>query len=131
MRDRAVPAGTGPEPSPLELLPGLAELAEVMADAVAVTDLHRRVVVWNGAAARLYGIPADQAIGVPIDALYASRIVGEAVSSAGARTLALEFGSWRGRVADRPLVGGATDRELVLDVVLSRLDDRAGGRPAS
>ncbi len=129
MPDPAVPAGTGPEPTPLELLPGLAELAEVMADAVAVTDLHRRVVVWNGAAARLYGIPADLAIGVPIDTLYASRIVGEAVSMAGARTLALEFGSWRGRVADRPLVGGATDREFVLDVVLSRVDDPAG-RPA-
>jgi PAS domain S-box-containing protein len=127
--DPVAPAGPDPESSPVELIPGLTQLAEVMADAVAVTDLHRRVVVWNGASERLYGIRADQALGVPIDGLYASHIVGEGVSSAGARALALEFGTWRGRVADRPLLGSATDRELVLDVVLSRIDD-ADGRPA-
>jgi PAS domain S-box-containing protein len=129
VRDPDAPAGDDPEPSPLALISGLAEVAEVMSDAVTVTDLHRRVVVWNAAADRLYGIRADEAIGVPVDVLHASRIVGEGVSSAGARTLALELGSWHGRVADRPLVGRAIGEEIVLDVVLSRLDD-AAGRPA-
>ena len=34
-----------------------------MTDAVVVTDLDRRVVVWNDAADRLYGIPASEALG--------------------------------------------------------------------
>ena len=99
-----------------------------MADAVAVTDLHRRTVLWNAAADRLYGIPTSDAIGKPIDTLFDSTIVGEGTNSAGARTIALAQGSWRGRVADRPRIGRLVGQELVLDVVLSRLD-AADGQP--
>ncbi len=129
MRDPDAPAGPESEPSPLDSVPGIAELARTMADAVTVTDLHRRVMIWNDASEDLYGIPAELAIGRPVDALYESTIVGAAVSSAGARIVALDSGSWRGRVSDRPLVGGSIGVERVLDVVLSRLDD-AQGRPA-
>ena len=112
--------------SPLDAVPGLADVTDTMADAVGVTDLHRRVVLWNEAADRLYGIPASDAIGQPVEALYSSTIVGEGTSSAGARTMALAEGSWRGRVADRPRIGRLVGQELVIDVVLSRLDGPDG-----
>jgi two-component system NtrC family sensor kinase len=114
------------EPSPLEVLPGLPDLARVMTDSVTVTDLHRRVVVWNEAAERLYGISTADAIGQPIDELFDSTVVGEGTSASGARALALTVGSWRGRVADRPRVGPNLGHELVSDVVLSRIDGPDG-----
>ena len=62
--------GDRPEPSPLEVLPGLPDIARIMSDAVTVTDLHRRVVVWNDAAGRLYGIDAEDALQRPVDELF-------------------------------------------------------------
>ena len=50
------------QPSPLEVLPGLVDVMQRMDDSL-VTDLHRRVVVWNVAAERQYGIPAEDAVG--------------------------------------------------------------------
>ena len=118
--------GDRPDPSPLEVLPGLPEIAQVMTDVVAVTDLHRRVVVWNEAAVRLYGIPASDALGQPIDSLFDSIVVGEGTSASGARALTLTTGSWRGRVADRPRVGRLIDHELISEAVLSRIDGPDG-----
>jgi two-component system NtrC family sensor kinase len=118
--------GDRPDPSPLEVLPGLAEIAQVMTDAVAVTDLHRRVVVWNDAAEQLYGITAADALGAPIDDLFDSVVVGAGTSASGARALALTTGSWRGRVADRPRVGRLVDHERVSEAVLSRIDGPDG-----
>ncbi|MEX2184980.1 MAG: PAS domain S-box protein [Chloroflexota bacterium] len=114
--------------TPLDVLPGLAGIARAMADAVAVTDLHRRIVVWNSAAVRLYGIPTDDALSRPIDELYDSTIVGKGTSSAGVRAIAMATGSWRGRVADRPRVGRLAGQELVIETVLSRVDS-PDGRP--
>ena len=114
------------EPSPLEVLSGLPEIARVMTDAVTVTDLHRRVVVWNAAAERLYGIPPDDALERPIDELFDSTVVGEGTSASGARALALTVGSWRGRVADRPRLGRHVGQELISEVVLSRIDGPDG-----
>lgn len=114
------------EPSPLDILPGLAAVAGMMADAVTVTDLHRRIVIWNPASDRLYGIPASEALGTPIDLLYDSTIIGEGTSSAGARTIALSTGSWRGRVADVPRIGRLVGQELFIETVLSRIDGPDG-----
>ncbi|MGZ9160977.1 MAG: PAS domain S-box protein [Candidatus Limnocylindrales bacterium] len=114
------------EPSPLHVLPGLIDLARIMADAVTVTDLHRRVVVWNAAAERLYGISERDALGKPIESLFDSTIVGAGTSSSGARLLTLEQGSWRGRVTDRPNIGRLVGQEVVIEAVLSRLDGPAG-----
>jgi len=97
-----------------------------MTDAVAVTDMQRRVVVWNSAADRLYGIPAADALGRPIEDLYKSKIIGEGTSSAGARDVALDGGSWRGRVADRPSIGRLVGHELVIETILSRIDGPDG-----
>src|SRR5690349_16285168 len=99
-----------------------------MTDAVTVTDLHRRVVVWNDAAVRFYGISAGDALGRPIDELFDTAVVGESTSASGARALALTVGSWRGRVADRPRTGSQVGQELVSEVVLSRIDG-ADGQP--
>ncbi|MGK2850705.1 MAG: ATP-binding protein [Candidatus Limnocylindrales bacterium] len=114
------------EASPLDVLPGLAAVAGTMADAVIVTDLHRRVVIWNAAADRLYGVPDSEALGTPIDLLYDSTIIGEGTSSAGARTLALSTGTWRGRVVDVPRVGRLVGQELFIETVLSRIDGPDG-----
>ncbi len=118
--------GDRPEPSPLEVLPGLTDIARIMSDAVTVTDLHRRVVVWNDAASRLYGIDGADALQRPIDELFDSVVVGEGTSASGARALALTVGSWRGRVSDRPRLGRHVDQELVSEVVLSRIDGPDG-----
>ncbi|MEO5885201.1 MAG: PAS domain S-box protein [Candidatus Limnocylindrales bacterium] len=130
MADRTAPGDRASEPasepSPLDVLPGFAAIAATMADAVTVTDVHRRTFLWNDAAERLYGISSAEAIGAPIDELYDSAIIGEGTSSAGARTIALATGSWRGRVADRPRVGRMVGQELVIEVVLSRIDGPSG-----
>ena len=121
------PDAFGEDPSPLDAIPGLAELARIITDAVIVTDLHRRVVLWNQAAEELYGIPSRDAIGTPIDALFDTAVIGEGTSSAGARTIALDVGSWRGRVTDRPRIGRLVGQEFVLENSLSRLE--VGSRP--
>ncbi|HYH92450.1 MAG TPA: PAS domain S-box protein, partial [Candidatus Saccharimonadales bacterium] len=110
------------EPSVLEIHPHLTALATVLSDAVVVTDVHRRVVIWNGAAERLYAITEREALGRPIEDVFSSEILGEGISSAGARSLALELGSWSGRVADRPRIGKRAGEELIIESVLSRLD---------
>jgi PAS domain S-box-containing protein len=114
------------EPSPLTAVPALATVGELLADPVVVTDLHRRVVLWNRAAEALYGIPSRDALGVPIEDLFTSLIVGEGTSSAGARIITLDTGSWRGRVADTPLIGRLVGQERIVESVLSRVDGPDG-----
>lgn len=112
--------------SPLDLLPGLAELATRLSDAVMVTDAERRIVLWNKAAERLYGISAKEAIGAHIETLYDSTFAGEGTSSMGARDVALAHGTWRGRVVDVPRIGARAGQEVVIEAVLDRLDGRDG-----
>ncbi len=114
--------------SPLAAIPALGQVGSLLADAVVVTDLHRRVIVWNAAAEALYGIGAEAALGTPIDQLFASTIVGGATSAAGARTIALDTGTWRGRVADVPKVGRHVGQERIVENVLTRLE-RSDGEP--
>ena len=125
--DRAEPPDTDPaDPaetaaSPVDLMPGLAEIATRLSDAVMVTDPERRIVLWNQAAEQLYGIPAADAIGAHIDTLYDSTFAAEGTSSMGARDVALEHGTWRGRVVDVPRRGVKAGQELVIEAVLDRL----------
>ncbi len=120
------PGGADDGSDLLQVLPGLVDLARIMADAVAVTDVHRRVVIWNQAAVDLYGIPARDAIGKPIEDVFDSSIIGAGTSSAGARAQALEHGIWRGRITDIPRSGKLTGHEIVIEAVLSRLDSPDG-----
>jgi len=116
------------EPSPLTAVPALTQVGELLVDAVVVTDLHRRVVVWNRAAEQLYGIRAGDAMGRPIEQLYESLIVGDGTSATGARIITLDTGSWRGRVADTPLIGSLAGQERIVESVLSRVLG-SDGRP--
>lgn len=118
-----------PEPvdlSPLVAIPALGQVGSLLADAVVVTDVHRRVIVWNAAAEALYGIRVQTALGTPIDHLFESTIVGAGTNSAGARAIALETGSWRGRVADVPKVGRHVGQERIVENVLTRLEGPDG-----
>lgn len=113
---------------PLAVYPGLTDLARFMADAVAVTDLHRRVVLWNASSETLYGIAAADALGQPIDALIDSTVVGQDVGPANPRTLTLERGAWHGRLVDLAEVGARAGQAIVVDTVLSRIH-APDGRP--
>jgi PAS domain S-box-containing protein len=114
------------EASPQDAFPGLPTLADVLADAVVVTDMRRRIVIWNDGAERLYGIDRRDALDQPIDQVYDSTIVGAGISSIGARMLALERGAWHGRIVDRPRLGRRSGEELVIETDLSRLDGPDG-----
>ena len=125
MRHADAPEGRHDEVTPLDVLPGIADIARIMADAITVTDVHRRVVVWNDAASKLYGIAAAEALGVPIEDLFDSTVVA-GTSTAAARGMAIERGTWRGRVTDRPRLGRLVGHEIVIDAVMSRVDGRDG-----
>lgn len=114
------------ELSPLAAIPALQQVGSLLADAVIVTDQHLRVMVWNAAAEELYGIGVEAALGSPIDQLFASTIVGEAINAEGARTIALEAGVWRGRAANTPTVGRYVGHERIVEKVLTRLDGPGG-----
>jgi PAS domain S-box-containing protein len=120
--------GTLPDrpPSVLDRFPGLEHIARSAADVIVVTDLDRRVAVWNAASEDLYGIPATTAVGRVIEDLVFSTIVGLEPGGPSPRDEAIRDGSWRGRVIDRPKLGDRTGRELVVEVVLSPLVDEAG-----
>src|SRR4029077_11048349 len=75
---------------------------------------------------RLFGITRDEAVGNPLESLYHSVIMGEGSSWVVARAHALEHGSWRGRVVDRPRVGTRLGDELIIETDLSRLDGPDG-----
>ena len=70
-----------------------AMLLDKARDAIIVRDLAHRVRYWNAAAERLYGIPADQAIGRDIEDLLVSRDP-ELFRQADAQVLAT--GEWAG-----------------------------------
>ncbi len=112
------------EPAALALLRGLAASAD---DAIIVTDPEDRVLVWNGAAERLYGIDPRDAIGRPIVELTEATIVGDVdVPTWLPREIALATGAWRGRVIERPTTGRLAGREVVVEAALSRLADDQG-----
>jgi len=62
-----------------------ARLVEVVDDPMLVLDVDRRVRFWNAAAARLYGHPADEAIGRSADALVGAPLLGAEAAWDGLR----------------------------------------------
>ena len=104
----------------LALLRTLAASAD---DAFIVTDMDARILVWNAAAERLYGIDAEHALDQVIFTLTDARIVGEGNVPIGLpRETALTRGTWHGRVIERPTTGEAVGREVVVETAMSRLD---------
>ena len=120
------PVPSRPAPSPLDVFPGLDRMARRAGDVVVVTDVERRVVVWNPQAVELYGIPELEAVGTTIEELYDSTIGGQDMNAVGARRLAIAEGHWRGRLVDRPRTGPRAGRDLHVETTLSRLDDEDG-----
>ena len=51
----------------------LAELVRTLADAVVIADGHGTIVLWNDAAARLFGWPAADAVGESLDIIIPER----------------------------------------------------------
>lgn len=51
----------------------LAQLLEAMADAVVVADTSGSIVFWNGAAERVFGWPAAEAVGRSLDLIIPER----------------------------------------------------------
>ena len=116
-----------PDPAEPVALAVLRDLAAAADDAIIVTDAADRVLVWNGAAERLYGIDAGDALGRPIVELTEATIVGDVdVPTWLAREIAVATGAWRGRVIERPTIGRLAGREVVVEAALSRLADDAG-----
>ncbi|MFL5778099.1 MAG: PAS domain S-box protein [Chloroflexota bacterium] len=114
-------------PSPVDAIPSLADLAGLVADPIVVTDLAARIVIWNHATARLYGIDAAEALGRTPEDLLLSSIVGSGADRTIAREQAIREGHWSGRIVDIPRDGAKPGKVLTVEAVLSRLDD-AGGR---
>jgi len=67
-----------------------------MDDAVVAIDNEQRVTYLNSAAARQYDVPASDALGRPLTALYDFRWLAEGDEAAASEALATA-GSWRGR----------------------------------
>jgi PAS domain S-box-containing protein len=92
-------------------------------DAVNVIDSQHRVLYWNNAAARLYGVEAEEALGRPLAEIYDYEWLTE-----GGRGVVLEAlqreGWWQGECLHRLKRDG---RELLVDVSLSLLREPSGG----
>ena len=121
------PAPLDPDPTESATLALLRVLAASADDAFIFTDLDARVTVWNAAAERLYGIAAGDALGQDIYGLTDATVVGEVdIPSWLPREIALATGAWHGRVIERPKVGRAIGREVVVEATLSRFVDERG-----
>ena len=100
-----------------------------MTDAIITTDLERIVTTVNPAAEALYGIRAEDAVGLPVDEvierlwLDGSRVGQDWIDSIKAT------GFWQGRIVLKPLIGSFTDRRIVVDLSTTILRDEAR-RPA-
>ena len=71
-----------------------ASLLDLAADAIVVRDLDRRAVYWNRGAERLYGWPAEEALGKSVLELFGANAERFAVAEAQL----FEHGTWTGEV---------------------------------
>jgi two-component system NtrC family sensor kinase len=123
----AAPSSNESDPTESATLALLRVVAASADDAFIFTDLDARVRVWNAAAERLYGIPAEDAVGRDIYGLTDATVVGDVdVPTWLPREIALATGAWHGRVIERPKVGRAVGHEVVVEATLSRLIDERG-----
>jgi len=97
----------------------LAAIVRNLDESVVATDLRGRVIYWSPAAERLYGWPADEAMGKSVSEL----IVPHDPEREAARIeTALREGAWRGSYPQRRQDGTL----FWARTTLSRLDDEAG-----
>ncbi|HXG39916.1 MAG TPA: GAF domain-containing protein, partial [Candidatus Limnocylindrales bacterium] len=99
-------------------------------EAIVLTDLDFRVRLWSPGAERLYGIPAELALGRHVDELRASSDLDGNPLPARLTPEFLDQGIWRGRIVHRPLLGDAAGRERLVDAVVTVLRDETN-RPVA
>lgn len=93
-----------------------------MEDAVNVIDENHRVIYWNNAAARLYGIEGHEAIGRPLDELYSYQWLNVEGRESVLRDLRA-YGYWKGECLHRLI---RDNREILVEVSISTLRESNG-----
>ncbi|MFB2976758.1 PAS domain S-box protein [Microseira sp. BLCC-F43] len=93
-----------------------------VSDAVIAIDNEHRVIYWNQAADRLYGVKADEIIGKPLEESHQYRWVKPEDEQAVSEALATE-GAWRGEGIHKKKNG---EEEIYVEVSVSVLKDNNG-----
>jgi PAS domain S-box-containing protein len=113
---------------PLQVSDGvLADVLRELADAVVITDADGRITFWNDAATRLFGWPADEAVGQTLDLVVPEHLRDR--HWAGYRRA---MASGRLAVGDRVLEVPARHRDgraLSIALTVSLVRGPAGARP--
>ncbi|HEX5824860.1 MAG TPA: PAS domain S-box protein, partial [Candidatus Limnocylindrales bacterium] len=103
------------------------EVVRQSLDAIIVTDPDHLIHGWNPAAARLYGLSEEDAIGHRFRDLWSTfEPDGTPLDVPAARELLEREGTWRGRVVQRPAGETTPGREVIVDTITILLRDAAG-----
>lgn len=108
-----------------EMVAALELMSRTADDAITVTDVAARVLIWNAAAERLFSVPASLALGRSIFDLTESTVIG-GHDDRDPRETALATGSWRGRRIERARIGPNAGSEVIVEAALSRVDTDEG-----
>lgn len=119
-----VPAPPGHVGVP-EMVAALELMSRTADDAITVTDLAAKVLIWNAAAERLFSVPVSLALGRSIFELTESTVIG-GHDDRDPRETALATGSWRGRRIERARIGPSAGREVIVEAALSRVETDDG-----
>jgi diguanylate cyclase (GGDEF)-like protein/PAS domain S-box-containing protein len=95
-----------------------ASLLDQAKDAIVVHDATNRITFWNKGAERLYGRPAADVLGAPVDEI----VYNDACRYQTVRASLVERGEWQGEIVRRLPDGG----ELVLEVSSTRVPSAFG-----
>jgi PAS domain S-box-containing protein len=96
----------------------LAGVIERAGEAIIVTDMSGRITLWNNGAARLYGMPASEAVGRKAEDAFPS---GELARLRDAREATLAKGEWRREMGITTHDG----RNIVVDIRVTLVRDVA------
>jgi len=100
----------------------LKQILEHVSDAVVATDIYGRVTFANPAAQRLYGIPAEDAVGRGLLELLDMFDTGEHADVDEITRIVAHEGRWHGELTQRALDG----RDLLVEASVSMLADKDG-----
>lgn len=98
------------------------DLAAHLEDAVVVIDHALRVLRWNPAAERLYGIPADEAIGTHLGLLYSTFYDDPAMDRDQAWAQLQASGTWQGFVTQQ----SKANKTVSVHATVTKITDAAG-----
>ncbi len=96
-----------------------------ISDAAIAIDNERRVIYWNQAAERLYGVKADEIIGKPLEKSHQYYWIKPEDEQAAAEALATN-GAWRGEGIHIKRNGEKIDVEAAVSVLKDNLSNRIG-----